>query len=176
MENRLKAELISKIESFRMPSYNEIPDVGLFLEQTTKYISGIIAPLDGITITSSMISNYVKKKLIESPVKKQYSREQIAYLLFIAIAKSVTSLENIQFIITLQKKKYDSLTAYEYFCREFEAILKLAFGIEEKHKDSGTDSSVPKDLLRNTIIAVAHKVYLEKYLLLANNINKDVKK
>ena len=164
MENQLKSELKSGIETFRLPTFNEIPDVGLFLEQTTKYISGILAPLDGITITGSMISNYVKKKLIDSPVKKQYSREQIAYLIFIAIAKSVTSLENVQLIIELQKKKYASLMAYEYFCREFEALLKYAFGITEKYKDSGTDSSVSKDLLRNTIIAVTHKVYLEKYL------------
>ena len=73
-----KEKMLLKIQSFRLPGFNEIPDVGLFLEQTTKYISNILAPLEGITITSSMISNYVKRKLIKNPVKKQYDREQIA--------------------------------------------------------------------------------------------------
>lgn len=173
MEKHLRAELISGIENFRLPSYDEIPGVGLFLEQTTRYIAEILAPLEGIVITGSMISNYVKKKLISSPVKKQYSREQIAYLIFIALAKSVTSLENIQHIITLQKEKYDSRTAYEYFVREFSALLELAFGIREAYEDSGSDSSAAKDLLRNTIIAVTYKVYLEKYLIFIKGDRKN---
>ena len=78
----------ASIENFRLPKYSEIPDVGLFLEQTTKYISQCLAPLGCVSLTSSMISNYVKMHLIESPVKRQYSREQIAYLIVIAIAKT----------------------------------------------------------------------------------------
>ncbi|MBQ8004328.1 MAG: DUF1836 domain-containing protein, partial [Oscillospiraceae bacterium] len=101
-----KEKMLSKIEDFRLPRYGEIPDVGLFLEQTTKYIAGILSPLGGITITSSMISNYVKRGLIKSPVRKQYDREQIAYLIFIAVAKSVLSLENLQLFVSLQTKSY----------------------------------------------------------------------
>lgn len=66
--------------SARLSRYQEIPTVGLYLEQTTKYISQYLDPLEENCITSSMIANYVKKGLIANPVKKQYGREQIAYL------------------------------------------------------------------------------------------------
>ena len=109
MNQNLTAEISHSIQEFRFPKYEEIPDVGLFLEQVTKYVSGFLEPLgDTITITSSMISNYVKKKLITNPVKKQYYRDQIADIFFIAVAKSVLSLENIQLLLEIQKNHYDT--------------------------------------------------------------------
>ena len=160
----MRKEVLKTIEEFRLPKYHEIPDVGLFLEQSTKYISGVLEPLDGITITASMISNYVKKKLIPNPVKKQYGRDQIGYLIFIAIAKSVLSLEYIQTMIEMQKKTYEPQTAYTYFCEEFETLLRVAFGIQTEYRKIGTNNSEQKNILRNTIIAVAHKIYLETIL------------
>ena len=149
------------IENFRLPKYSEIPDVGLFLEQTTKYICQCLEPL-GVSVTGSMISNYVKMHLIDSPVKKQYSREQIAYLLFIAVGKSVLSLENIQMLFRLQKSVYSAQRAYEYFCAEFENILYFVFGLKPEAENIGEDTSQLKQMLRNTIITAAHKIYLEK--------------
>ena len=80
-EMRRKADL----EGFRLPTYTEIPDVGLFLDQVSKYISMSLYPLGNITCTSSMISNYVKKGLVRNPVRKQYDRSQIAALFLISI-------------------------------------------------------------------------------------------
>ena len=80
--------MIAQISEFRMPRYREIPDVGLYLDQTVKYMNRYLAPLGCMEITTSMVSNYVKKGYISNPVRKQYSAEQIAYLLFIAVAKS----------------------------------------------------------------------------------------
>jgi len=60
------------IEHFKLPRYHELPTVGLYLEQTITYINDCLAPLGDITVTSSMISNYVKKGYIERPIKKQY--------------------------------------------------------------------------------------------------------
>lgn len=63
---------------FKLPTFEEIPDVGLYLEQTATFINKYLEPLLGSELTPSMISNYVKKKMIARPEKKQYSREQIA--------------------------------------------------------------------------------------------------
>ncbi|MBE5759920.1 MAG: DUF1836 domain-containing protein [Clostridiales bacterium] len=172
MDEQFKVKMKEGIAGFRLPSFHEIPDVGLFLEQTTKYIAGVIEPLIGVSITSSMISNYVKRKLIESPQKKQYSREQIAYLIFIAITKSVLSLENLQTMITMQKASYSVERAYEYFCRELENILFYTFGLKENYETVGIENSYQKTILRNAIIAVVHKVYLEKCLSLMQEENK----
>ena len=94
--------MIAQISEFRMPRYREIPDVGLYLDQTVKYMNRYLAPLGCMEITTSMVSNYVKKGYISNPVRKQYSAEQIAYLLFIAVAKSALSMENITRLFQMQ--------------------------------------------------------------------------
>lgn len=162
MKRELKDTMTASIADFRLPKYEEIPNVGLYLEQITKYINEYLAPFEDLTITASMISNYVKKGLIANPVKKQYYREQIAYLFFIAAAKSVLSLDNIALFLEMQKETYSAKKAYDYFCMEFENILAHVFGLKENLDIIGEDNTEEKAMLRNTIITVCHKIYLEK--------------
>ena len=75
MSELMRSGLAAGIKDFCLPAYNEIPDVGLYLEQTVKYINGYFAPFPDMELTASMVSNYVKKGLVSNPVKKQYSRE-----------------------------------------------------------------------------------------------------
>lgn len=157
-----KIRMSEDIKNFQLPKYNEIPNVGLYLEQTAKYISEYLEPLFESALTGSMISNYVKKGLVSNPVKKQYNREQIAYLIFIAVAKSVLSIEDIKTTIEIQKKSYSSEKAYNYFESELKNIINYVFGINHNIEEIGTDSNEQKTLLRNIIITIAHKVYLEK--------------
>lgn len=162
MQQHIKDEIKDSIRSFCLPRYEEIPDVGLYLEQVTKYISDHLSALEDITLTASMISNYVKKGLIANPVKKQYSREQIAYLFFIAVAKTVLSMDDIQLLFDLQKKVYTPQRAYDYFCLELENVLFYVFGIKDTLDTVGVDATDEKAMLRNSIITVAHKIYLDK--------------
>ena len=69
MNEHIPSKIADLIHNFHLPRYQEIPDVGLYLEQTAKYIDTYLQPLESISITSSMISNYVKKKIISSPVQ-----------------------------------------------------------------------------------------------------------
>ena len=164
MEQLLKEAIKASVQNFRLPTYEEIPDVGLYLEQTAQYVADRLAPLQSVSITPSMVSNYVKQGLIESPVKKLYYRDQIAYLFFIAAAKTVLSLEDVQTLIRLQKQTYDTKTAYRYFSQEFENILFFIFGLKDNLDTVGSENSDEKAMLRNAIITVAHKVYLNKSL------------
>lgn len=150
------------IEQFRMPRYREIPDVGLYLDQTVKYVNRYLAPLGCMEITSSMVSNYVKKGYISNPVRKQYTADQIAYLFFISIAKSVLSMENIARLFDMQKQMYTAEIAYDFFCEEIENTLQYTFGLKDQLDEVGTpeDRSETKTMLRSTIIAVTHIIYL----------------
>ena len=150
------------IEEFRMPRYREIPDVGLYLDQTVKYVNRYLAPLGCMEITSSMVSNYVKKGYISNPVRKQYAADQIAYLFFISVAKSVLSMDNIARLFDMQKKMYTAEIAYDFFCEELENMLQYTFGLKETVDEVGTpeDKSETKNMLRSTIIAVTHIIYL----------------
>lgn len=163
MDQNIKEKIALSIRDFKMPEYETIPDVGLYLEQASRYVSQHLEPLGNLSLTNSMISNYVKKGLISSPVKKQYSQEQIAYLLFIAVAKTVLSLEDIQLLISLQKGSYTGVVAYNYFCRTFENILFYVCGLTDTIEELGSGHTDEKMMLRNTIITVSHKIYLDKY-------------
>ena len=154
--------MTNSIANFHLPRYQDLPDMGLYLDQTTKYINHYLAPLGCMEITSSMVSNYVKKGYISNPVKKQYDAEQIAYLFFISVAKSVLSMDNIARLFSMQKRMYDAETAYDFFCDELENMLQFTFGLKDALQEVGTpeDRSEAKIMLRSTITAVTHIIYL----------------
>ncbi len=162
MDETMKEAIRGSVEGFRLPRYHEIPDVGLYLEQTTKYITDCLAPLGEGGVTGSMVSNYVKRGLVANPVKKQYDREQIAHLIYVSVVKSVLAMEDIRLMLRIQKRTYTSQIAYDYFCDELENVLAYVFGIKPALDTIGRRHSDEKVMLRNTIITVAHKIYLDK--------------
>ena len=164
MKHETKLQVAESLKDFRLPRYNEIPNMGLYLEQATKYVGEYLAPLGDYTLTPSMISNYVKKGLIANPVKKQYGREQIAYLFFIAVAKSVLSLDALVGFIKVQQRSYTLPKAYDYFCNQLESLLKFTFEITDQLEIHGEDNTDEKRLLFTCMVAAVQKVYLEKCL------------
>ena len=156
----MNERLSQPLRSFRLPRYAHLPDVGLYLEQTTQYINRCLAPLGCVEITSSMIRNYVKMGLVNHPVGKQYYAEQIAHLIAIAILKHTLSLEHIGALFHHQRKVYTDQVAYDYFCTELENILYFRFGLKDTVEDVGVTTSLSKDMLRCGIIAVTHYIYL----------------
>ncbi len=169
MEHNVNAQMAEKVAGFRLPRYRELPDMGLYLEQITKYINGFLSPLGCTELTSSMISNYVKKGVLSAPVKKQYSAEQIAYLFFIGFAKSVLSIENIHQLLNIQKKSYRTDIAYDYFCLEFENMLRFTYGLKDAVETVGVTNTKEKSIFRSIIIAISHIIYI-------NNSLNEVKK
>lgn len=151
--------IIEYVSNNKMPRYNELPNVGLYLEQTVKYINEILEPLH-ISITPSMLSNYVKKGYIERPVKKLYYAEQISYLVFIVVAKQVLSMENISSLLELQKATYSTEAAYNYFCDELEHMIRMTFEKWSKQEPVADDIPYEKKVLRSVVIAVSHIIYL----------------
>ena len=164
MKLQTKQKIADSIRPFHLPRYEQIPDSGMYLEQTAKYICEFLNPVFGNAITTSMISNYVKKDLIDNPVKKLYNREQIAYLIFIAVAKNVMSLDGLINFIALQKRTYDLRKAYDYFCDQFEVTLFYTAEINDTMDIVGEDTADEKKLLFSCIVAVTQKIYLEKCL------------
>ncbi len=175
MENSIKKVFAEKISEFKLPRYNEIPNVGLYLEQVVKFINGCIVPLGCPNITSSMVSNYVKGGLIDAPIKKQYYAEQIAYLVFVGIGKSVLSMESIERLFAMQKKVYNTETAYNYFCMELENMLAVVCGIKEAPETVGVTNTEEKYMLRNVVIAVSHLLYVNYCLKAKKTENEEQK-
>ena len=159
---KIDAAFLSSLSIYRLPSFNEIPDVGLYLNQSATYINRVFQSLEGISITESMISNYVKKKLVPNPIKKQYSRESIAYLIFIAVAKTVVSLDDIEALIKLQKKNFSVEESYEYFREEMVRVMKNVFGLEKNLPEINDTGSLEKEMLRSILLTVSHNMYIDQ--------------
>ena len=164
MKREMKTDLAQRLVGFHLPRYAELPDMGLYLEQTAKYINQCLAPLGCLEVTGSMIRNYVKMGLASHPVKKQYYAEQIAHLLSVTVLKSALPLDHIKLLFERQKRIYTDQTAYDYFCMEMENILNFRFGISPEVEDIGVTSSVEKEMLRSGVIAVSHLIYLNACL------------
>ena len=173
MDMEMKRRMAGSIRGFRLPRYTEIPTVGLYLEQTIKYINTFLAPLGCLELTGSMVSNYVKKGLIPAPVKKQYYPEQISYLFFVALAKNLTSMENIDLLISVQREYYTLPAAYDYMCGELENMLFYFFGLKDTPEEVGETESDEKNLLRGLIMSAANVIYLNNYIEYVRKQNKE---
>ena len=157
----MKQKLAASVAEFRLPRYQELPNMGLYLEQVTSYIADVLAPLGCIEITGSMIRNYVKKGLVANPVQKRYYANQIAYLISVFVLKSVLPLENIQALFARQKRVYADQVAYDYLCMELENVLQYQYGLKNTIDHIGKTHSVEKQMLRSAIIAVSNVIYLD---------------
>ena len=161
MDKLVKEQLENSIRNFKLPRYKQLPDVGLYLEQTVLYINQHLVPLGCAPITNSMVSNYVKKGVLPGPTKKQYYSKQLSHLMVIAITKNVLSLENIQKLFHMQKGVYTDQIAYDYFCSELENMLLYTYGIKETVEQIGVTNTDLKTMLRGVIIAVSQMIYVQ---------------
>lgn len=162
--NGMKQELHRRVAAcaagFSLPRYAELPQVGLYLDQTVQLLNGYFRAFPGVELTSSMVSNYVKKGIIGHPVKKKYTREQIAALVYIMVAKTVLSMENIDALFQMQRAHCSAADAYDYFCDEMENCVPFVFGTSKTIRDLAVDAADEKLLLRSTILAASNKMYL----------------
>ena len=173
MSDLMRSGFAAGIKDFCLPAYNEIPDVGLYLDQTVKYINGYFAPFPDMELTASMVSNYVKKGLVSNPVKKQYSREQISYLIYISIAKVSVSIDNINLMLQIQQDSYPTERAYEYFRNELKNVMDFVFGFKDRLDNVGEEDTEQKFLLRKAVIAFAYKMYLDIYFAALKRAEKE---
>ena len=161
MNQEMKRRVTACAAGFSLPRYRELPSVGLYLDQTVQLVNSCFRGFPGVELTPSMVSNYVKKGVISHPVKKKYSREQLASLIYIVLSKNVLSLENIDTLFQMQRAHCTAAEAYDYFCDEMENCLPFVFGCTREIRDLAVDAADEKLLLRSTILAAANKMYLD---------------
>lgn len=167
IENKdIKQALIEAVEDFHLPRYEEIPDVGLYLDQVVRYVNRYFPLCPENEITSSMVSNYVKHKIINGPQKKCYGKESIARLIFVCYMKMVSPLDDIRLMEQRQASTYPLDVAYDYFCEELENMLQHVFGMKAQPDEVGKDRTLERELLRSAVLAVTHKLYLDNYFKL----------
>ena len=168
------------LEEFRLPAWNDIPDIGLYMEQVIILLKGYLDYLppelkDEQIITAATINNYVRTKIMPEPVKKKYYREHIAYLVMICTMKQILPIAVISKIVPMNIKTEDVERIYERYAERhsitkkyFLNQIRLVAGPILDHKDVLEESAEDTDdlILTCTISAGFSKLLAEKLLLL----------
>ncbi len=171
---------IEGIQNFHLPRFAEIPDIDLYMDQLLFYIERVFQPLESGSrekvLTTAMVNNYVKQKLISPPVKKRYSREHIAYLIVISVFKNLFSIQEIHQLLQIQVSSFPIGQAYDYFCTELENILRGTFLQEGLPEDTSVTNAPQSRLVRCSMIAFSHKLFTQHLMeSLTQEHNSEIK-
>ena len=161
----------NKNDNFRLPRWNEIPNIDLYIDQVVSYLENYLSNYiknenekkSEKIITKTMINNYVKHEVIKPPVNKKYNREHIAYLFVIFILKQNYSMDEIKKLITLALDTSSTEDAYNRFCSEVEKAIKMTFS--RNNYINNNNLSEEQCILRNVVQSFANKLYVQKTFL-----------
>ncbi len=167
-----------EILSFKIPRWEELPDIELYMDQLItyieKYLSIIEITKENKIITASMINNYVKLGLIPKPIKRRYNKNHIAYLFAISILKHVFTIQEIKDGIIFQSNLNGEKKAYNNFCEEQEkALILLAeqIGINRNVEEIKLNTIINHNNLaiKMASLSFASKIIAEKVIELQKN-------
>ncbi len=138
---------------YRCPRWEELPDLGLYMDQVLIVVEGVLRPLfpnDSVVLTSTMVNNYVKQQVLPPSEKKKYRRLHLAALIAITVLKRVLSVAEIKLVLERMVQIAEPHSAYDLFCAQLECRLNSRAGVE------GCDP-----LLESAVDAVAGKLIFE---------------
>lgn len=172
-QQKNKTELWKEqVRAFAFPRWDELPEIDLYMDQVVSYLSQKLSVFYDIpeteeeenrSITSTMINNYVKQKIIAPPVKKRYDRSRLAALLMLFCVKQVLSIGESSDFISVCLTDSTPKEGYDRFCTVFEAAL---------HRTADADASSAKidifsgsdPVLTAAAVAFSSKNYAEKLI------------
>lgn len=117
--NDLK-EWLERLNDAELPQFDSLPDVSLYMDQIVSYIDAILEPYsrdEQKLITSFMVNNYVKAKIIEAPVLKRYNKNQLSYLIGICLLKQITSMSNLAVLLNRENFEDENGLFYNHFVK-----------------------------------------------------------
>ncbi|MGF3065894.1 DUF1836 domain-containing protein [Facklamia sp. P12945] len=120
---------IEKILAFHCPSWDELPKQSMFNQEVVEYIQDCLGPImnDEVAMTSTMIQNYSKWGVIPKIKGRKYGRQQIAFLLIIAIYKRILPIETVRRGIELQTKRVTIEEGFDLFSESINNAVQRVF-------------------------------------------------
>ena len=107
------------------PAYTDFPAIPLYRDQVLSFLNQALSPLLGEAepLSTAMINNYVKLKVLSPPEHKKYSREQVISLYLIALCKQVLTMGEIRQLLAAEFPPEEMEAAYTRFCAAMTAEL-----------------------------------------------------
>ncbi len=115
LENSI-AEWEKKAEEKGLPTWEELPNIELYMDQVITLLDGYLTVLGSEkAITQPMVNNYVKLGIMPAPVKKKYSKKHLAYLIIICFLKQTLSMDLIKKIVPAESTDEEIMEIYKSF-------------------------------------------------------------
>lgn len=155
-----------EIIEYHCPRWDELPDIELYMDQVLSVLERklkIFAEPEEKIITSTMINNYVKQKVIKPPLNKRYDRYHLAYFYVICVLKRIFSVSEICVGIAKLHQTYRTAQGYDIFCDELEFALRTVFSRESDNRPVPAEGT-GELIVRTAAMAFANFMYT-KYLV-----------
>lgn len=145
---------IEKLLDYNVIDEKDIPSIPLYMDQLTYLLDENLSKLnrhDGEkTLTKTMINNYVKGKVLEAPLKKKYTKEQIMKLTMIYQMKNVLQISDLKVFFDNITESDESIDKYyEYYRKEHERVSneleKFKSLVKSNNDDKSSDSKLDTD-------------------------------
>ncbi len=111
-------EWLAAAKSTKPTAWKTLPDIELYMDQVLSMMNHSFDVLSTPTdrpLTSSMINNYVKDKVVPAPVKKKYTREHLTALSILTMLKSEFTLPEIRSLMEGLSETYPTEELYAAF-------------------------------------------------------------
>lgn len=165
VKRRIQSYLL-ELSNYNVPNVDALPQMNFYMDQVISYLEDNLKvfEIDDKLITSSMVNNYVKGKVIPAPVNKKYSKVQLTYLLEICSLKNVLSLNEIMNIIDFSTYK----DVYTYYKDIQDSLVNNISGSIKKNlakiKKENEDVELKKLAMELALKANIYKTLSEKII------------
>lgn len=189
--NKIKSTLenwLNDLSNFKFPNYEEFPDIDLYMEQVMIYLERELkifqtSSLDKV-ITSSMINNYVKGKVVSAPIGKKYNKEHLALINETCSLKQVLSISEIKQILDIDYQNGNDIAfnsfkdiSYEEFSKAILLTKDKLNNIEENNIEDLSKLALNLSITANAYITISKRIlYLIRKFSEMQEINEELKK
>jgi hypothetical protein len=151
------AELKRRLAEERPDSWDDLPDIPLYMDQVVSYLSRqLVSFEEGEGLTSAMINNYIKDGLLSRANGKKYDQEHLACLTAISAMKQVLSVREMRALVTMGKEGRDTKKLYDFFCQTLDKTMsEAAADLDENTSDHDLPKLVLTLALRSYVNGLA---------------------
>jgi len=143
-------QLKGKLAGERPVSWAEFPDIGLYMDQVISYMQRQLINFEGDSqITSAMVNNYIKDKLLPRADGKKYSRGHLAGLTEICLLKQVLSVRDTGLLLYQELAEGDP----EKFYSKFKQILDKSLTATAEQIDPEWEVGALSDMVLRLVVS-----------------------
>ena len=182
------------MDGFSLPSWENIPDIGLYMDQVIVLLSqylGLISPVedkdsedgdasDEKIFSASSVNNYVRLKIMPAPIKRRYYRIHIAYLIIILTLKQAVSINIVKEMLSNELPEESVQELYCDYVVKHRAAAKLFTSIVREcatdvlNPEKTGENLVSGFVIQEALIAGFSRVLTEKLVSLKGQSFDDV--